>query len=302
MRQRNPGTRDPKRRFTAQHTQKPPEQVVALPADHEAIINSTTRFPTRIFTAAKAPRLLISGEHQRKIGSHITKGPWKNLPVFTLTLEERKTCPSNCSNWNTCYGNNMPHSKRIKHGADLIVGLRDEIFQKAKEYPKGFVVRLHVLGDFYSEHYVQFWQHMMTVVPRMHLFGYTAHHSQSPIGSEIDYMNFAYHKRCLIRFSAGLKHDPLARAAATTVWTSKTRKELLAEGRVLCPVQDNTTACCGTCALCWNPAVKDIAFLGHGHAKPGPKKKTSHPPADMPPLAGDTTQADYTPTKEIEHA
>jgi hypothetical protein len=40
--------------------------------------------------------------------------------------------------------------------------------------PGGFMVRLHVLGDFYSTDYVQLLAVALTAFPALHVFGFTA--------------------------------------------------------------------------------------------------------------------------------
>ena len=76
-----------------------------------AVMNGKTLFTNRIKkanrdTMAKS-ELLIKKSTNVKLGKKVTKGKWKGFPIFTLTLEERATCPKSCQHWATCYGNNM---------------------------------------------------------------------------------------------------------------------------------------------------------------------------------------------------
>lgn len=73
-----------------------------------------------------------------------------------------------------CYGNAMPFSRRNEPGPALEAQLEAEIEQKAREHRRGFVVRLHVLGDFYSLDYVKLWRDMIARHPELHVYGYTA--------------------------------------------------------------------------------------------------------------------------------
>jgi hypothetical protein len=125
---------------------------------------------------------LVSGHNSAKIGARIRKGPWRGFPIYTLTLEERATCPSTCTLWRECYGNAMPFARRHEHGPMLIDYLECEIAQKARMHPKGFAVRAHVLGDFWSEEYVREWHRWVAAVPQLHVWGYTAHKVDSEIG------------------------------------------------------------------------------------------------------------------------
>jgi len=51
--------------------------------------------------------VLKSGINSRKLGSQIIKGAWAGLPLFSLKLEERRTCPATCQQLAQCYGNNI---------------------------------------------------------------------------------------------------------------------------------------------------------------------------------------------------
>jgi len=89
-----------------------------------------------------------------KGSSVITKGKWRGMPMFSITLEERATCPSTCMRWAECFGNGMAFAHRFQHGPDLEAKIKAEVEYLAKIYPHGFVIRLHILGDFYSQAYV----------------------------------------------------------------------------------------------------------------------------------------------------
>jgi hypothetical protein len=52
---------------------------------------------------------------------------WKGFPVYTLTLEERHTCPRTCEHWRSCMGNHMPLAQRIEAEADLEWRLEREV-------------------------------------------------------------------------------------------------------------------------------------------------------------------------------
>ena len=40
--------------------------------------------------------ILKIGSNNDKLGGLIEKGIWAGLPIYSLTLEERKTCPTSC--------------------------------------------------------------------------------------------------------------------------------------------------------------------------------------------------------------
>jgi hypothetical protein len=228
-------------------------QTITLGRAHPAVVNGTTRFPNMAKPAAQHDRLLRSGQHSRKIGSYVAKGAWHGMPILTLTLEERATCPRSCEHWRSCYGGNMQWAPRIQPDDTLIPRLADEIWMLAIKHPRGFVVRLHVLGDFFSTDYTAAWAGFLRDNAALHVFGYTARAHDSDNGAQISFMNRRWPDRCVIRFSG----QPKARPAAVTV----TRDDE-AGAAIVCPAQTGRTACCGTCALCWS-TDRTIAFLRH---------------------------------------
>ena len=129
--------------------------------------------------------MLMPGAHSPKLGAVVTKGAWRGMPIYSLTLEERATCPRDCANWLSCYGNGMHLAWRNRHGPELEAGLERELAALQAKYPDGFVCRLHVLGDFYSPEYVRKWGDWLERFPALRVFGYTAWRAESEIGTEI---------------------------------------------------------------------------------------------------------------------
>jgi len=248
----------PRRRFRTL-SNNDPATVTGLPEGHPALVEKRTLFPSSVVTPAQSERLLVSGEHNRKLGDRIVKGPWKGMPLFHLTLEERKTCPEACFNWRTCYGNGMPKARR--HSTEEIEArLIVELVDLGRRYPGGFVVRLHTLGDFFSVDYVDLWKRALLKVPPLHVFGYTAHPRDSEIGQAIYDQTCLSWDRFAIRFSS---KDP-APQGATTIFR-RPESATVPEG-IVCPAETGATDCCGTCGLCWAPGARDktIVFVAHG--------------------------------------
>jgi hypothetical protein len=96
------------------------------------------------------------------------------MPIYTLTLEERASCPLTCKHWRSCYGNGMMVASRVQAGPELEARLEREIEVLDVRHVKGFVVRLHVLGDFYSVEYVELWRRLLRQYSTMRIWGYTA--------------------------------------------------------------------------------------------------------------------------------
>jgi len=197
--------------------------------------------------------ILKPGSNNAKLGSSVRKGMWKGLPIFSITLEERRTCPTTCQQWDNCYGNNMPFAHRFDHtSAVFLPQLHSELARALERHPQGIVVRLHVLGDFYSKTYLQFWENALYKRPGLRVFGYTHHPANSPLGKRIAKLNRDYPKRWRVRFS----DDPNTEFRAEVVASAQQ-----APG-VVCPEQLGKTKSCGTCAYCWH-SEKPVYFLEH---------------------------------------
>lgn len=242
------------RRF---QTHKPPlVGIKALAADHPAALAGRTLYEARRQWAGFEGRVLKDGHNSRKIGRFVTKGRWRGMPIFTLTLEERATCPRSCDHWLDCYGNKMNWSNRLLPGDALERRLDAELSQLQRVFPGGFVLRLHVLGDFYSEAYVERRGAWLDQHPALRVFGYTARPPSSEIGAAVDRLNTAHPDRWVVRFS----NAAVGELGAKTIYREPEAPRV-AEG-IVCPAQTGRTDCCGTCGLCWGTKA-NIAFVAH---------------------------------------
>lgn len=234
---------------------------MTLAKGHAAVVNGTTIFQKQV----KPPddSLLKWGASNRKLGGKVTKGRWKGMPIYYLTLEERATCPRSCLRWLDCYGNHMHNAVRYEHGEELEKALEYEIGVLADSHPDGFVVRLHVLGDFYSIGYVLKWADWITKYPPLHVFGYTAWQPDTPIGAMIEGIRELVWNRFAVRTS-GAKAGPRAVTVASGKGLPQGELALVEqESHIVCPAQTRQTASCGTCTLCWSAPTKVIAFIRH---------------------------------------
>lgn len=239
---------------------KHPNRQPHLPGLEKGFVaEARTKFTKSVKSVSEMKHLLVSGHSNVKIGRDVRKGKFKGYFIYTLSLEERKTCPSSCQHWQTCYGNNMPFAKRIDHTTDdFLPRLEKEIALLCKHHPAGVLIRLHALGDFYSQNYVEFWMRMLRFHPALAIFGYTAR-DPSPsfhptIGHLIEEMNFRNKDRCMIRFSNG------GRAEMSTMTIRD--KDSEHDGAFICPEQSGKTQCCATCGACWS-TTKNVAFMEH---------------------------------------
>lgn len=179
----------------------------------------------------------------------ILKGKWKGMPMFSLTLQERATCPDSCIRYQECYGNNCCFAHRFEHGQDLEDRLEIEVAKLAKKYPEGFVVRLHILGDFYSVKYVKLWAKLLMTYSSLRIFGYTAR--EKVIWEAIFKVMSQFSDRFVIRLSRNGVYDPsnpLVRYAGNLGDC---------EG-IMCPVQSGKADSCLSCGFCFNSKLTVI--------------------------------------------
>lgn len=233
------------------------------PALTRALENDTTVFPNQLYPVKEYPFQIVKPSTNRKLGKKVTKGRFKGMPIYTVTLPERKTCPKGCKFWKSCYGNNMRNAHRIDpiDNPDMFMDrIKQEVAQLAFKHRRtGFLVRLHVLGDFFSVKYLRMWWHLQTeVYPGvLKVFGYSARLPSKSrkrphtIGDELLHIQKQRNKDFFIRFSGLVKKG---------AWVANK----LTEGSkgVICPQQEGSTKNCGTCALCWT-MDKPVLFIDH---------------------------------------
>lgn len=226
------------------------------------IYHNSIRIPRNTGYKSTGLRVLKSSRYNKKLGkknSVILKGPkeFRGKHLYHLTLVERLTCPQDCQQWNVCYGNHMPFAYRSPPGAELETALVKDVHYLASIYPEGFVVRLHILGDFYNTSYVDLWRDLLHTYPNMCIYGYTHRELTTDIGNAITEMVRDFPKRVSILRSDGQDpRDPLPWALTVPKGTTP-RKDIL-----VCPEQTGKTESCLTCGLCMNGKT-NIQFLEH---------------------------------------
>lgn len=229
-----------------------------IPAfDTPAIVEGRTVYrSTVVAPEAYAHNVLKSGFNSSKIGRVVTKGRWKGFPIYTLTLEERATCPTSCRHWRSCFGNQMQHAHRLEHGDALEMRLVEEVIALGQKHRSGFAIRLHVLGDFYSVDYVRLWERLLDIVPQLHAFGFTARWDakRDPIAAALVRLVLANWDRFAIRFSDA----PIDECSTVSVETPLQAPP----DAIVCPQQLGKTEACSTCGLCWQ-SKRPIAFITH---------------------------------------
>jgi len=153
----------------------------------------------------------------------------------------------------------MPFAHRFATGDDstgwteLELRLKKEVGELMSKYPEGIVIRLHVLGDFYSVNYVHVWEGLLIDHPKLCVFGYSARELPDPIARELIYLNYAFPDKCVIRFSRSHEYIGGHRYAATEDFTGES---------FTCPEQTGIMPSCAACGACWI-ANKTVRFLSH---------------------------------------
>lgn len=228
---------------------------LAPPDLHETMFPHSRRHP-----ADGDQRVLKDGANSSKIGGDVLKGRLKGAKIFTLTLEERATCPRSCLVYRECYGNGMQYAHRFIHGPDLMAKLMEELSEACRVNDK-VLIRLHVLGDFWSVEYVEFWRAMLRSLPNLFTFGFTARLPGTAIGDAVELTREAYPDRFMIRASG--------RSGEWGAFTIDfpTEKKRIGDA-IVCPEQASSMngtddgRHCGSCGLCW-ASTAPICFVEH---------------------------------------
>lgn len=228
-----------------------------MPAiNNPALLESRTLYPASVVDALPLD-ILKSGKHSSKIGGVVLKGKWRGMPIYTLTLEERATCPTSCHHWVSCFGNKMNFAVRMSHKVPgfgtLLAG---NVKRLGVLHPGGFVVRLHVLGDFYSAAYVSLWEGLLDAVPALRVFGYSARWDvpADPVAAALVPLVMRRWERFAIRFSDA----PIDECATVSL---EHPMQVPADALV-CPEQAGQSESCSQCCFCWH-SKRRVAFVQH---------------------------------------
>ena len=212
-----------------------------------------------------------------KLGKKVTRGKLAGFPIYTVTLQERATCPASCIHWHDCYGNNMMFAVRYNADDDLIAAMESELHALQAKHPNGFLVRLHVLGDFYSVQYVAQWAKWLGMFPALHVYGYTANqfdaadNKERAIGQAILSLRMACGIRFAVRFSGSYSDSFSALSAdddrALQLLDNKQAFKCPTQiskktGKLAKKGEETLVSDCGACGLCWQ-ASKPVVFLTH---------------------------------------
>ncbi len=212
---------------------------------------TTTMYPKGIKAPASKTHVLKPGSNNAKLGFILKAKSHKGKRMYSVTLTERATCPTSCQHWDDCYGNNMPFAHRFDT-IGLMEKIESDISILLKKHKEGIMVRLHVLGDFYSTEYVAFWERMLLENPKLAVFGFTAR--EDKIGRAVSILNIRFSDRCVIRTSRNKESNGIDNIFAAS--------ESFEGKAFTCPEQTGKVKSCADCGLCWT-ATKTVRFLSH---------------------------------------
>ena len=230
-----------------------------LKETHKAIVNATTLYNGSKFTIRDVTNYkhrVLKASTNIKLGKKVTKGKLKGMKMYTLTLIERETCTDECEHYTDCFGNNMHVAHRFEVNDAFMLRLESDIHATAVANPDGFLVRLHILGDFQSVEYTLFWERMMIHYPNLHVYGYSRNHIDSKyshvrdIAKELIRLRSKYQERWAVRFSNKLDQEYSANSRDIT------------DKGITCLAQVKTDVSCSDCTLCWS-SKKAIGFITH---------------------------------------
>ena len=194
----------------------------------------TTIYENNIFELDNYQFKILKPSTNKKLGKKVLKGKYKDYKFVTLTLVERETCPKDCIHWLNCYGNNMPFAHRIssKNAQLLEERIYNDLLNSTNQL---LLIRLHILGDFFSVKYVKFWRKMLNTFNNIALYGYTANNIKSsiPLSQAIakEIIKLNKNDNCHIRFS----NDLTISFSANSYDIVKPVKGV----SLVCPVQEN---------------------------------------------------------------
>lgn len=214
-----------------------------------------TIFPKRV-TDPTTTRILKPGGYNKKLGSVVTKGLHTGAAIWSLSLEERATCPRECKLWRECYGNNMQWAQRIDHRHPAFFPQLSREIDEICSASVKVQMRLHVLGDFYSLEYVDFWREKLQQHSNLNAFGYTANPLIGTIGMRIRMLTVEFGwSRWALRFS-GLERNDFG-AVVHKPGDPPANHETFS-----CPEQQGKVKSCAECGACWNWS-KTVQFVQH---------------------------------------
>jgi hypothetical protein len=200
-------------------------------------------------------------------GNIVKRGQYAGYAMYSLTLEERATCSPDCGQLKTCYGNNMPFAKRYNVDAILLVAI-DMQLAKLTKNGRRILLRLHILGDFFSVGYVEWWRRTLEKYPTVSAFGYTHWPLLTGQGQAVERLVRDMPQRFAIKRSLD-RLNQIPQAAQHTIGATIVIKNWAdaPKGWIKCPAQmatdrGNNNVGCAECGIAC-ATTTNVAFVEH---------------------------------------
>lgn len=234
-----------------------------------------TIFKKALVEAGNA-RILADGGQSAKLGRVVTKGRHKKLPMKYVTLEEGRTCPTECQLRSKCYGGNMPLAKRLVWRGEET----GDAIAEAIRTSRPALIRLHNLGDFPSTSYAT------KIIAALATsgsaaFGFTHHAPETNIGKALRRWAERHWDRFSLRTS--YLHGSRAPIAERSAVIVSTPSDAAAHNAVVCPEQLGKVASCAACGFCWH-SQRPVAFVMHEALRMLPDQRRQSAPATSVPV------------------
>ena len=164
----------------------------------------------------------------------------------------------------------MPFATRYLVDVWLLHRIWKELTILQKKNPHGFAIRLHILGDFFSVEYVEFWRKALNAFPALHIWGYTGRiDKDDPVHVALSSL-----RRDESRFRIRWSGDVSSPKSALSYDNVEVRRMVEEKNAFLCPEQQGKTESCATCCGCWENWDTDWDTLGMKHRDNGQRGQT----------------------------
>jgi len=249
-----------------------------LSPTHAAILENRTLFPGQVRVPSAADLIFKSGQWSCKLGAETRKGTdGVTVPIYTVTHEERKTCPGGRGECNLyCMGDQEPWAIRWAIGPEFYKFAQRHLDLLDVLHPYGYIIRLQNLGDILEiekdggEH-VEFWSAQMERHTPMRVWLYTANDPASATGKRLtEIMERVGWRRFNLRFS-----NRWGEGCAHVIDGVK-KPDWVGPEMIVCPALvpkpggaagEHLTESCATCMICANSR---IGILLPKHRKDSP--------------------------------
>ena len=175
-----------------------------------------------------------------------------NQLIFSIPANKAicgRECPGcYATKFQRLYPNVLP-SRETKYQASLQADFTQAIIDEVNSCKKTITaVRIHESGEFYSQTYIDNWQHIATSLPKIQFYAFTKRMKDFNFSALMSLPN--------VVIIDSIMHGPLNYAKAAD----------LKPGVFICPATQNKTTDCGIdCDYCWTKTAQQnsVQFVKH---------------------------------------